>query len=301
MPDRIYAPIEITSSNNTFVITEQNAPADTWTVQIPAGTYATYYASSDLADTNAPASLYYAIRTAIAAAGGANYAFGAVDPSLSTLQTNAGLFMSTTGNQFSVDFDSGSFTMDPRWFGFATGEAAQTAAGSVGLYVLISKYTVYTQWVSYTITNGEATDKTSSIKRELAISSDRTQDAYQVEWNSDRIRRLYYEMVPAAHVYEGRQDAASAAAYYSTGELHANDYHNAFETIWNAASRLGDLIVQFDDVSDLDPGAGMYALARFEDASARESMSGCVKLGRVLGEYYSIDVSLNQSAGTYEF
>lgn len=294
--DRWYKPITITSSNNSFVLTEDpTGVPTTYTVTIPAGTYAAYYSSSDF---SVASSLYYAIRTALAAAGANNYAFSAATPSLSTEQTNAGLRInSVTSGTFRVDFNDASFTMDNRWFGFGTAETNTTSDGSDNVD---SKYTVLSTWTSWTLTDGTASEKISHLEREINESSDRTADAYQVEWNEDRIRNMVYEFVPAAHVYENRQDALDATAYYDTAKLDATDNHNAFEQIWDAGSRLGDIIVQYDSVTDLDPINNSYSIVRFNDAGQRKSMRDCARITTRGGEFYTIDVELLVTAGNYD-
>lgn len=294
--DRWYIPIEITSSNNGFVVTEDPAGAATrYAVTVAAGTYYLYYASGGFTPGS---SLYYAIRDALNTAGTANsYRFNADTPTSSTAQTNAGLTIdrASGSTSFRIDYNDASFTMDNRWFGQASAATNQTESGGE----VTGPYTVLGTWTSYTLTDGTASDKHSWLRRNIEESSARTADAYQVEWNEDRIRRMVYEYVPAAHVYEGRIDAVDAAAYYSTGQLNVADNHNAFEQVWDAASRLGDLIIQFDDVSDLDPVNHQYGICRFNDRAQRESMENCTTITTRGGEFHRIDVELIQTAGVY--
>lgn len=295
--DRWYIPIEITASNNGFVITEDPAGAATrYAVTVTAGTYYLYYASGSF---SVGSSLYYAIRNALNTAGTANsYRFNASTPTSSTAQTNAGCMIdrASGSTSFRIDFNDASFTMDNRWFGHPSAQTNQTESGGE----VNSPYTVLGTWTSWTLTDGTASDKTSYLTREIIESSRRTEDAYQVEWNEDRIRRMVYEFVPAAHVYEGRIDAADAAAYYATAQLNVADNHNAFEQVWDAASRLGDIIIQFDDVSDLDPVNSQYGICRFNNPDQRKSMSACTSVVTRGGEFHRIDVELLQTAGVYD-
>lgn len=293
--ERWFAPIVITASNNGFVVTEDPGGAATqYAVTVAAGTYFSFHGSSAIGNS----SLFWAIRVALQGAGAANYTFAPGDPTESTAQTDAGITItSDSGALFKIDFQDAAFTMDNRWFGFGSAELDQTS--SIG--GLISKYTALSQWVSWTLTGGASTDKRSYLMREIEESSARTADAYQVEWNEDRIRTMRYQYVPAAHVWLNRVDAADAAAYYATGELDVLDNHNAFETIWDSASRLADILVQFDDVSTLDVVNGSYALCRFNERNERKSLYNCVNMTTTQGEFYEISVDLLQTAGNFDY
>lgn len=296
--DRWYAPIEIDSTNNGFVITEDPAgAANRFAITLDAGTYYAYYGAPGISGRE---SLYFNIRTKLGLAGTANnYRFNTATPTSSTAQTLAGLEVERSSGavEFRVDFQDASFTLDNRLFGFGTSATNQTSTSGS----LTAPYTVRTQWTSYTLTDGTASDKRSWLMRNQYVSSERTLDAYQVEWQEDRIRRMIYENVPAAHVYEGRVDAVDAAAYYSTAQLNVADNFNAFETIWSAASRLGEVIVQFDDISDLDPVNHEYAVVRFNRQDQRSSMDFCTSTTTRGGEFHTLDVELVEVSGVFNY
>lgn len=292
--DDWFAPIIIDSTNNGFVLEETTGGAGSMAITVAAGTYymhldSTLHAAGYL-------SLLTAIDDALTVAGANNtYTWEVATPTSSTSQNNAGLLMARSGgssDDYTVKFADASFTMDERWFGFATG--ASNTAATAG--IITSPFTMRTRWTSHTLTDGAASDKRAFKQREIMESSDRVSDAYQVEWNEDTIRRFVYDYVPAAHVHDSRADNA---AYATTGELATGDDNNAFETIWEAASRLGEVIVSHNHVS-LDPTTGgPYEIIRFNDADQRRGFSRCVNMTNTQGEFYTIDVDAYVVSGNY--
>lgn len=241
-------PIVVTSSNNSFVFTETGG--STFTVTIAAGTYYTHRDSS--IDTDYP-SLWLALETAIGAESTTNtYTFSAQTPTQSVEQFSAGIRLTGTAGtsvEFSIDFSSGSFTLDPRLLGFPSTQSADVTAVAEGSdHVLDSVFTVFGTWRAFSLFDGKAAEKRGD-ERVLSIDShDRPSDRYPLEWFEERYRPVSYQRVYAAHVY---RYAARDLGYATVGKLAQNDTHNAFYYIWRELLRDDNPVIVCHNVGDV--------------------------------------------------
>lgn len=286
--DMWLSPVTLTSSNNKFRVFE-----DGMIERIVSITAGDYYLHTDSAYNTAYPSLYIAIKTALEAVSAYEYDLTSITPSSSTQQTNAGLTFVTDASAAVVDFDDVDFTMDPRWFG-------ETSASLwTGDTTYISQYTVYGNWYSNTIsTSGQASNKRRDSYRQITYSHERPDDRYALEWYSNYTRRIVYEYVPAAHVFEV---AANDSTYASVARLANGDTHNAFETVWNALSR-GKTVLVCHDVGTSYSSLGLVnvdaCLLRSEEQA--QTLSSVATLMRSAGEMYMLDVDLHLLSAGYD-
>jgi|AKVG01.1.fsa_nt_gi hypothetical protein len=285
--DKWLAPITLTSSNNKFRLNETTGGGEV-IVTLTAGTY--YLHASE--NSTYPG-LYKEISDAIAAQGTANdaYTFTAVSPTLSYQQVGAGVRLSSAGETFTIDWDDSDFTMDPRWFGFESSDSSTSTVAPDATEFIDSKWTVYGQWMSYNEYGGEATRKSSRKVRNSKRSHDRPADAYVVTWNRDDNRRIIYEQVPAAHIFEDRAKGdVTSSLYASVGRLAPGDTHNAFETVWNDGLRKLEpvLIIHGDGDERVDLGNNWEAVRLIDDKRMMDYLN-VVDMTRSGGEYYTID------------
>jgi len=299
--DRFHYPIVI-ASDTTFVVTEDPAGVPSAvTATLPAGTYYTLPANTTIGSTTYN-SIYAAIEAALVTAGAANtYAFdngvaAGVTPSLSTGLPLGGVAMTraTGTDEFELTFSSGSFDLDPGYFGFDGTSDPTSASG-----VINCEISTLGDWTCYTLSGSTASDKRSFQRRELYESSTRPSDLYQVEWNTDTYRRFVYEYVPAQHVHEGR---TGDAGYAATAQLDDGDGNNAFETLWLQASRLANIVVQHN-IAGLTRSVlttTSREVIRFANIDQRRDFANCVNMSRSNGELYTIDFDAYVVSGGYE-
>lgn len=280
--DMWISPVTLTSSNNKFRVLEDGV-----TERIVSITAGDYWLHADTAYNSSHPSLYRAIKTALEAVSSYDYNFYSETPTSSTSQLKAGLTFEcvTPAVDIAVDFDDADFTMDPRWFG----EKSTSLWSGNDAYT--SAYTIYGNWYSNTIDSvGRASNKRRDRFREISYSHERPSDRYAIEWYDDYTRRIVYEYVPAAHVFEV---AANDSIYASVGRLANGDTHNAWETIWSALSR-GKEVLVCHDISTTFSLVGLsnadVCLMRDEDQA--RSLSSTVTLTRSAGEFYTVDVDL---------
>lgn len=284
--DKWLMPITLTASNNKFRLFEITGSVEI-IVTVATGTY--YLHTS----TNATyPGLYKAILNGIVAAGTAagTYAFEVSTPELSYQQVGGGVRL-TSDVTFSINVDDADFTMEPRWFGRRAGDGNVVSTTGPSNEFFASDHTVYGQWLSYNEHGGIASDKTSRKVRNSYRSHGRPSDAYLVTWNRDTNRKMRYEHVPAAHIFEDRATGdVTADLYASVGRLAPGDGNNAFETIWdNGLRKLEPVIIIQDDGHERVDLAGNYDVVRMIDEGKARDFDEVIRLMRLGGEYYEID------------
>lgn len=227
-------PITVPTSARTIVLEEAGGAATS--VSIAAGVYYTHRDSS--IDADYP-SLFLALETALNAAGLTNtYTFSAQTPTESVAQLKAGVRLTGVATSdgtpasvnFSLNFSSASFTLDPRVLGFDADRSTDaSASGNTDAFALDSPLTVFGTWRAFSLFDGIAADKRGDERTLLIDSHDRPSDRYVLPWYEERYRTVKYMRVNAAHVY---RYAAEQESYAHVGKLETNDTHNAFYHVW---------------------------------------------------------------------
>ena len=286
--DMWLSPVTLTSTTNRFRVLEGA------TERIVILTAGDYYLHTDSAVNTTYPSLYLAIKAGLEAVSAHDYNFSEDTPTASTSQTSAGLYFECIGAaSIAVDFDDVDFTMDPRWFG------EKTTSLWTGALSYTSAYTVMGNWYSNTIDSGGAASRKRRDRfREITYSHDRPSDRYALEWYDDTTRRIAYEYVPAAHVFEV---AAEDSIYASIARLGQDDTHNAWETVWSALSR-GKVVLVCHDIGT---SFSLSSLARMDacllrDEDQARTLSSTATLMRSAGEMYMLDVDLYLVSAGYD-
>lgn len=280
-------PITLTSANNKFRLYEDTS-ANEIIASVTAGTYY-LHADSTLTSAGFP-SLYNAIETILDLnATTATYTFNNATPAASGWQTGVGLTLKATAGAFTVNFADVDFTMDAGWFGCINSESIASTSSRI-----IGRYTVLNQWYLNTISSyAQASNKRSSVQREISYSHERPTDRYAIEWYSERVRTIVYEYVPAAHVFEY---GATEQIYADTGRLALNDVNNAWETIWSGLSRDETLLIVHNvdskwNLRDVFGAGSVESVKLFDESQARD-FDSTLTLTRSAAEMYTVSVNL---------
>ena len=192
-------PVTLGAVTRTLVLTETGGgtPAAGAIQSIAAGDY---YAMAD-APPSGYSSMFAAIETALDAASGngSAYTVAWATPSVSTGQTKGGITITCDGaggtTDWQLDFNSGSFTMDPRIFGFP---AAQTAIEASSSNAITSEMTAYGMWVP----PQRASQK--GPKREIYVqgrSGGRIASRRTNRLSKRDVRHFNYKYIPAGHLF----------------------------------------------------------------------------------------------------
>jgi hypothetical protein len=280
-------PVVLTSANNKFRLYENTSVREV-IVSVAAGTYY-LHADSTLSAGGFP-SLYLAIEALIfTTTTPVTYTFSNATPSASGGQTGVGLALTTSAGSFTVDFADADFTMDAGWFGSLNTESITSTTKRI-----VGRYTVLNQWYLNTISSyAQASNKRSSVQREISYSHERPSDRYAIEWYSERTRTITYEYVPAAHIFES---GAKEQIYADTGRLALNDVNNAWETIWSGLSRDETIFIVHNvdskwNLRDVLSAGGYESVKLFGENQARD-LGSTIKLTRSAAEMYTISVDL---------
>jgi len=256
-PDRWLWPYTVTSSNNTFVVTEDpNGTPSTLTVSITTTANATgeYYVTGDASSSATTDTIYSddkftvdvepiykRIIDALEAESTANgngwtYDFFASNAGL----TNGGVTLNVDGggNEIRLDFSDGSFSMDPRIFGFAEDRTSDSSVGGS----IASPYTRWGCWQS----PDSAHDKRRRESYQTFQSSQQP-TAARWRWTRPRVmRRIRYVDVAGAHVWE--VDRADRSAEATRAGLNTGDQNNAVKQLFdNATTGRKRVIVRHND------------------------------------------------------
>lgn len=285
--DKWLAPVTLTSENNSFRLNETGGGGEV-IVTVAAGTYYLH-----ATENSTYPGLYKEIIDAIVTDGTATetYSWTAVAPTQSYQQVGGGVRLTGGTSAFSIDFGDVDFTMDPRWFGQTSSDSHTATTNPAGDYFVDSKFTCYGQWLSYNEHGGVASSKSSRKVRNSYRSHNRPEDAYLVTWNRDTNRRMVYEHVPAAHIFEDRASGdVTQDLYANVGRLASGDNNNAFESIWDIGLRKLEpvLIIHGDGDERVDLGGNWEAVRLIEEERARD-FNNMVRLMRTGGEYYELD------------
>lgn len=265
----------LTASNNALVVTEG---ATTETVTVSAGTY---YNHADASTTIAGyAGFLEALVDALNAVGtfSGTYSVAASTPSGSSL-TNSGITISAAdlvGLTFSLDFGSGSTTLDPRLLGFGESPGTQTSTtgGDPDPAVLASPYSIYGAWQS----PHAAANKRDARKQTPFSSSPDPVNRYTNAWEGHRRRPMEYRFLAPGHV---RRWAAEDATIASDSGLPTGDINNAFEDfLWDASVSNDDILVVYDEGDEdlqIDSHTDLYEYVRFADDSEIQGLMGLIE------------------------
>lgn len=308
--DRILPPIEIETGGTDIVITEDGV--GTVTVSLSTGRY---WAHKDSAlEGLGYSGLYKAIEDALnASALTYTYSVDAATPTRSTEQIAGGLRLSTSaGDDFSIDFTSGSWTLPVGLLGMVDNAAVSKFDVGGGDHLITLPYTRGGEWILYNLysyaTRG-ANDKRSDERFMTFQSDPDSRYAYSYDWShdsdGDKFRAYEVDRIPAAHV---RASRALDLDYCETGQLAYGDENNAFvEVVWERArtiesdSTKGDVIIVHNSTSDLLVASHDYDIVRFDDRSQRASwlQSGLFTLLERHGEYYRLDAKFRIKSKNY--
>ncbi len=272
-PDKLLTPIDIIDTggdaNHTFRFEETSGGGAG--VKLATISGGEYYQHNDTSFDATKLGLYKAVAAAMTAAGNQTYTIEPATPSASPLQTDRSLKIVGDGAiDWEIDFGDAGFTMDPRWFGFTTADNPISVSGVGGEEIITARLMLREEWRSFNIDNtrGGATDKDPIPFRLAEYSSSRVSDAVSTEWESGRFRRMQYQMVPAAHVFERR---ANKAEWVVLAELGLGDTHNAFETVWDKFEAGAEIIWVHDTgAEDLQVDAHEYEIIKIVDPSATD-------------------------------
>jgi hypothetical protein len=296
-PDRWLYPVEIVAGQNVLRIYD-SVLASTVSATVPAGTY---YQGVGL--PSGYASLVDAMRTAINTAIGVPLAIIATTSTPSS-QTSAILNNSAVRYQRATGFirfqfaDAG-FTFPRRLLGWPASANTNTGDDPPPIVSMLGS------WQTFNMLDGAATDKRRTEMRELYAS---TQDLYPTTRQHSardvrRVRKFVYDFVPGLHVYES-VDRALDADYVATSGLASEDANNAFESVWDAAALLKDIII----VHDTGSGSALtsvtsqtYEIARLYLPEQRADFRACFSDLSLGGELYRIDVDMLIIGGNYEY
>lgn len=295
-PDRWLYPIKIVSGANVIRLLDPALAAVATPVTITPGTY---YQGVGL--PSGYTSLPDAIRTGInaSALGPGTSTLGSATPAgqTSTILDNSAISYGDA-TDFYFDFANAAFTFPRRLLGYPNSAAGPPSLMAIDVSMLGS-------WQSFTMLDGGATDKRRTEMRELYAS---TQELYSTTRQHSvrdvrRVRKFVYEYMPGLHVYESL-DRAKDSAYLATSGLAFEDENNAFESVWRAASDLGDIIIIHDDGSGsalTNVTSRTYEIARLYLPEQRADFRACFSDLSLGGELYRIDVDMLILDGNYAY
>ena len=257
-----------------------------------------YWAHNDTTLTDYP-SLYDAVADAmtaesLASGSGYTYALSAITPTSSTQQENRGIRIRETGGNAWTWRPSAGTINALRVLGWPQSGAnvASTSGNVDSIYTYAGAWwgvEPATRWVSYPARI--VTRSTEIVERS---------DAYWLSRGTRRLRDLEWVFIEAAHVLTVR---AEQAPYYTNGQLASSDSGNAFERLWDQASKGHEIIMVWyaDPTSlDLDVTGWPYEVARMSDLDQQRSFTECVDVMRTGGELYKITLNTSRISGTWD-
>lgn len=290
-------PIVVTASTNGVVLSESGG--STFTVTIEAGTY---FLHRDSSQESTYPSILTAIETALDAEATTNtYDFEVATPTQSVDQLTTGVrLVGASGApsvSFSLDFSSGSFTLDPRVLGFLDTQSADVTSVAHGSdYAITAEYTCFGVWRAFSLFGGEAAEKRGDLHTLSIDSHKRGSDRYTLEWfEEEPYRTIIYEKVHAAHVY---RYAARQSSYAVVGELAQYDTHNAFYHVWRQlkSGRACIVIHNVGDTWDLQIDAYDAEAVKRADSWPTSFREWTGEPVNQAGEFYTLRIPLYVSA-----
>ena len=293
--DRWLYPIEIVAGQNVLRVFNSGT-STTVSITIPPGTY---YQAQGL--PSGFASLHTTISSAIFTAFFASITRESITPAgqTSLILANSALRYRRTVGSLRFQFADAGFTFPRRLLGFPASANANTGDNPLPVVSMLGS------WQSFNMLDGAATDKRRTELSELYTSTQElypTTRQHSVRTNR-KVRTFSYDYVPGLHVYESL-DRALDAEYVATSGLAQEDNNNAFESVWRAASNLGDIII----VHDTGNGTIMsnvtsqrYEIARLYSPEQRADFRACFEDLSLGGELYRINVEMLILGGNYDY
>lgn len=309
--DTWFAQLPIDSANNVLVFTDTSVTNQTITVPTSkSGADVAYYNKR----TSAVAGDYYGvlneIQSAINTASTHTYEFRAYTPLGYPAPMGLKLVQTAGSGAFTWNFTNASWTFNARILGY--GDASPSSDHSSKQSEIASPYSTYGTWVSHTIDGGEATDKIRRRNKRIVMSGTDHKYADRKQYHDRDYRTMRYDWVPGAHVRKNRGDDLASA---NTGEIKQYDVNNAFEDIWDLATRsaLADGVPEGVEVGKLahvevhhnmsdilGSDTSTVEALRLSDEGQITDFDECVNLQRMAGEYYTVDVDTLILASNYD-
>jgi hypothetical protein len=319
--DTWFAPLEIDSTNNVLVFSDNSVSGQTITVPLTVSGNDAMWLNKD---TNASILSgtyvgvdYYPVLTQIEddinTASSNTYEFQEYTPSGYPAAMGLKLVQTAGSGSFSWDFTDGSWTFNARILGYGTASPTSDDTSSGG--EIQAPYSTYGTWVSHTIDGGEAMIKLPTPRKLISLSGDDSKYATRKQFQSRDYRTFVYEWVPGAHIRSNRgKDAASA----STASIAEDDINNAFQDIWDLGTReaiadgstegvqsgsLVHLEIHHDMVNILGDDTTSVEAARFSDEGQIGDFTEMIGGGepmRLRGEYYRLEVETLTLSTNYE-
>lgn len=284
-------PTTLDSSSNT-VVWDENGTTQTASLT----TSQDYYAHNDT-DSALPANaLYDELITQMESSGADNYSVSSATPSGSEV-TNGGLTVTNdTGNNWGWLFSDSNFDLDPRLLGYGSSPSDPSLATSQ-----TGPRTVYSQWQSWSIfvDGNHAIRKSDDQRHDLATSSDKAEDAFQLQYGPDRIvREWVYHWIPAAHV---RKDKANRGQHADNAGLASGDTNNQWADLHDRMADLDEILVVHDNADDSDLTVADHGWEgyKLDSMAHRHSFREALSLERKKGEIYHLMWPTVQTSGSY--
>lgn len=294
--DRYLTPIVIDSSNQSLVL--EFTTSGTTTLTIPTGTYWGHRESFLGASPEFPG-LYEEIESQLTAAGFTG-TFAAATPPGSDL-TDGGLSL-TVDEAFQYDFSTS--TVDPRWFGFASGATTYPSSAQT---TVVGKLSRYGCWQSYTRWNhrGAHNKWRDEIRGSASSQPERPLETYEYEKTRRRTRMIRYSQVPALHVWHDADVRGAEPNYIDNAGLADGDTHNALETLWESGKDLDQIVLMHDDSNTLKPTDGFWEVVKFGSKDQRDSFQAIVgdRPERPYGEFigFTLELEVDTTYGNYTY
>lgn len=303
--DTWLTPVEITASNNTFVVIED--PSGTPNVLSVALEPGLYWPHADDALHVTCPGLYRAIAATLSGVSGhgtltgtptnGGWAFVAVTPTASSglvgngLQLRAALIPGSP-IAFAVAFNHASFTMPPAWFGGTSGAVTSGVDGS-SQAANMPRATRH-RLITRDLADGSAIDKRAAPYMDIRRSSPRPAESTAIVWDQGKIRGMRYEHVPGVEVHATRAAETEWAA--TTGRA-VGDVSAVWADVWEALQLGREIIVVHNAPStDLQVLTHTYEIARAWEASTWERFADQSAAG---GDLYTINALLWIAQGNY--
>jgi hypothetical protein len=298
-PDTYLTPITITTGvNDVFVVTEDPAgtPAVV-TVTIDAGTW---YLHADSSFNSTVKGLLWAIQKVLNDGTTANlgtrsgtpsntYAWEVATPTSSTGMTNNGLALrSTTTTDFEISFTHTSFSMSPRWFGFASDSPGADIASATdgGDEVVTMPASTRHRMVTRDIGDGHAVDKRRHHYKDVRWSSRRPSDSVAVVWDEGFYREIVYEDVRGVDVHQRR---ALEAEWAGTSTRLTGDWHATWYDVWDALAVGDEVLIVHNSSDDLQVDTHKYELVRAWEPPNWDAMASQQS---PRGDYYTLSMAV---------
>lgn len=253
------------------------------TVSLTAGTYWTH---NDAGVSNHP-SFYIMLKSRLAAVIGGTWEVYPIAPAGYPVKSGIRL-RRVSGGSFTALNLSTSPPMIKRLLGFRENQSGViTVTGNQ----LDGPVSAYGSWSPYSLFEGRATYKDSTMQRVTAWSTDHPEVATAIVWRERKIRTIRYEYVFGTSVFDGRNNYDQLVEY---SERALNDRNNTLQNLWDVAGRdLQDIIVVYDlDELDLNITTHEYEYVKLGNQRMAESMDNIAKRSQIAGDFWQVDLAL---------